>query len=388
MTDEQELFTAATFREYQEDFLERSNDDVHEHTGIVRDEKVSRALAIRATAYDPQETDRPDQMPAQSKDLRKHRAIRRVAGTETGREALENGDMATLKHLTGDTNQRADVSGIKAIGKVDDLITGPAPIIVLLGEMGAGKTDFAGLLGQRWDHHQPEDRLIGTNIQSLQEKTRWVDDDGDVRDGWIGDYGTLCEWVEQDGDPLDHAQRSKLFIGDEFSSAASGRGKQGYETAQKMAPLIYKIRKYGGAMIYIAHGERSIHPMMWRVGTIVKKTSKKKAVVADAIRGGQLADVEFEIDGIPPTDWRFNTKEASAWSWSEYGEETDEMDADEAARQTAIWTTIRCKEEGMANREVEKFVPYSREWVRTRWNEYHDEGKHSETLAKVEEVIG
>ncbi|SEQ02543.1 hypothetical protein SAMN04489841_1102 [Natrinema salaciae] len=26
------------------------------------------------------------------------------------------------------------------------------------------------------------------------------------------------EWGEQDGDPLEHSQRDKLFIGDEFSS--------------------------------------------------------------------------------------------------------------------------------------------------------------------------
>lgn len=63
------------------------------------------------------------------------------------------------------------------------------------------------------------------------------------------------------------------------------------------------------------------------------------------------------------------------------------MSADQVARQTAIWATIRCKEEGMANRDVAKFVPYSREWVRTRWNEYQKDGKHREKLAKVEEVI-
>ncbi len=387
MTDDQELYTTAQAREYQDGYHERDNRDVLSHGGIVRDEQVSRALSLRALHYDPLEAERPDKMPAESKDLQKHERIRLAEGTETFREAMQNGDMPTLKHFTGDTSQRADVSGIKAIGKVDDLITGPAPVIVILGEMGAGKTDFSGLLGQRWDDHQPEDRLIATNIQSLQEKTRWVDDDGDVQDGWIADYGTLMEWVEQDGDPLNHRQRPKLFIGDEFSSAASGRGKQGYETAQKMAPLVYKIRKYGGALIYIAHGEKSIHPMLWRVGTIVKKVSKKKAVVADSIRSGELADIEFEIEGVPPTDWRFATEEASDWSWSRYGDETDEMGADEAARQTAIWTTIRCKEEGMPNRDVAKFVPYSREWVRTRWNEYREEGLHAETLAKVEEVI-
>ncbi|USZ71997.1 hypothetical protein [Natronosalvus halobius] len=385
--DQQALYTTAQAREHQEGYSDRENREIHDHGGIVRDEHVSRALSIRSVHYDPLEADRPDKMPGQCKDLRKHRDIRMVEGTETFRQALENGDIPTIKHMVGDTSQRADVSGMKAIGKVDNLIDGPAPVVVVLGEMGAGKTDFACLLAQRWRDLNRSDSLLGTNIQSLEEKNRWVDDDGDVQDGWIPDYGTLMEWVEQDGDPLEHSQRSKLFIGDEFSSSASGQGKQGYETRMKMAPLVYKIRKYGGALIYIAHGERSIHPMLWRVGTIVKKVSQKKAIIADSISNAKLADVQGEIEGIPPTDFRYNTKEASDWSWSRFGDETDEMNADEAARLTALWTVIRCKEEGMTNRETAKFVPYSHGWVGSRWREYRDDGEHVDAISKVNEVI-
>ncbi|UTF52823.1 hypothetical protein [Natronosalvus rutilus] len=385
--DQQALYTTAQAREHQEGYSDRENREIHDHGGVVRDEHVSRALSIRSVHYDPLEADRPDKMPGQCKDLRKHRDIRMVEGTETFRQALENGDMPTIKHMVGDTSQRADVSGMKAIGKVDNLIDGPAPVVVVLGEMGAGKTDFACLLAQRWRDLNRSDSLLGTNIQSLEEKNRWVDDGGDVQDGWIPDYGTLMEWVEQDGDPLEHSQRPKLFIGDEFSSSASGQGKQGYETRMKMAPLVYKIRKYGGALIYIAHGERSIHPMLWRVGTIVKKVSQKKAIIADSISNAKLADIQGEIEGIPPTDLRYNTKEASDWSWSRFGDETDEMNADEAARLTALWTVIRCKEEGMTNRETAKFVPYSHGWVGSRWREYRDDGEHVDAISKVNEVI-
>ncbi|MCU4743383.1 hypothetical protein [Natronoglomus mannanivorans] len=387
MADDQDLHVMAEVREHQEHYGNRENREIHDHGGIVRDEHVSRALSIRDIHYDPLETERPDKMPGQAKDLREHQNIRRVEGTETFRTALENNDMATVKHMVGDTSQRADVSGLKAIGQVDELIDGPAPVIVVLGEMGAGKTDFACLLAQRWRALHESDSLLGTNIQSLEEKNRWVDDDGDVQDGWIPDYGTLMEWVEQDGDPLEHRQRSKLFIGDEFSSAASGAGQQGYQTRMKMAPLVYKIRKYGGALIYIAHGERSIHPMLWRVGTIVKKTSQKKAVIADSISNARLADIQGEIEGVPPTDFRYNTKEASDWSWSSFGDETDDLEASEAAKMTAIWTVIRCKEEGMTDRDTAKYVPYSHGWVNSRWNEYRNDGLHADTLDKVEEVI-
>ncbi|WP_254807400.1 hypothetical protein [Natronosalvus amylolyticus] len=385
--DQQALYTTAQAREHQEGYSDRDNREIHDHGGIIRDEQVSRAMSIRSVHYNPLRADRPDKMPGQCKDLEKHRNIRMVEGTETFRQALENGDMPTIKHMVGDTSQRADVSGMKAIGTIDNLIDGPAPVIVVLGEMGAGKTDFACLLAQRWRDLNRSDSLLGTNIQSLEEKDRWVDDDGDVQDGWIPDYGSLMEWVEQDGDPLEHSQRPKLFIGDEFSSSASGQGKQGYETRMKMAPLVYKIRKYGGALIYIAHGERSIHPMLWRVGTIVKKVSQKKAIIADSIRNAKLADIQGEVEGIPPTDFRYNTKEASDWSWSRFGDETDEMNADEAARLTALWTVIRCKEDGLTNRETAKFVPYSHGWVGSRWREYRDDGEHVEAIAKVNEVI-
>ncbi|MDF9747939.1 hypothetical protein [Natrinema salsiterrestre] len=56
-------------------------------------------------------------------------------------------------------------SGLKAIGKIDELINGPAPVIVVLGEMGAGKTDFACLLAQRWRTLHQENSLPGTNIR-------------------------------------------------------------------------------------------------------------------------------------------------------------------------------------------------------------------------------
>lgn len=387
MTDEQELFTAATLREHQEGHGHREP-DMHEWAGIVRDPQVSRYLARLEEVYDPRAADRPDKMPGRASELSGVRSIVRMASTEAVRDALDSGDYGGLKHLVGDSQQQADVSGIKAIEKVRDLVTGPAPVIVILGEMGAGKTDFAGLLGQIWKANQPSDALVASNVRTLRETTPWVGDGGDRRDGWIADFGELEEWVQQDGDPLDHLQRPKLFFGDEFSSEAGGSGKSGHLTRERMGPLVYKIRKFGGTLFYIGHGERSISPALWRVGKVVKKVSKKKAVVADGITAsGKLKDIEMEIEGIPPTDWRFDTNEASSWSWAKHGSDADEYEPDEAARDAAIYTAIRCKEGGLTNRKAAEYVPYSREWVGTRWREHRDEGMHEETLARVEEVI-
>lgn len=376
-TNQQALYTAAEYREHQEGQGHREP-AAHDHAGVVRDPAVSRFLAVLGNHYDPDAASvETREMPANAQDLEIVRRMRRVEGTETARAALENGDWPTLKHLTGDNARQADVSGMKAIEKLDEVVTGPAPVLVVLGEMGAGKTDFAGLCGQRWTRENPKG-VVGTNIRSLREK-----------DAYLSTYPDLIEWVEQDGPPLENDQQPKLFIGDEFSSSAGGGGRDGYETRQKMGPLVYKIRKYNGALIYIAHGEKSIHPLLWRVGKIVKKTDLKRAVVANRVQGDQLAGVEMEIEGIPQTDWTFRTGEPSSWAWERHGssEEGEEIEPDEAARQTAIYTAIRCKQVGMSDRDTADFVPYSHGWVNSRWEEYNEDVAHRETLDTVESVI-
>ncbi|QLG51087.1 hypothetical protein [Natrinema halophilum] len=387
MTDDNDVHVTAEAREHQDGFGKRENREVADHGGIVRDEQISRAMSIRSIHYDPTEADRPGAMPGQVQNLEKHEQIRMVEGTETFRKAMENGDIPSIKHIVGDTSKRADVSGIKAIGKIDELINGPAPVVVVLGEMGAGKTDFAGLLGQRWRALQGGESLVGSNIRSLQERDRWVDERGEVNDGWIPDYPTMMDWVKQDGNPLEHSQRPKLFIGDEFSSAASGTGAQGHETRKKMGPLVFKIRKYGGALIYIGHDESSIHPMLWRVGKVVKKVSQKKAIIADGVKNGQLTGIEGEIEGIPPTDWRFNTAEASDWSWSRSSDDGEPEMEEESVKMVSMWTMVNCREQGMSARETAEYVPYSHATVSNWLEEYDSGGEKADWVNNVEAAI-
>jgi hypothetical protein len=380
MADDNEIFTPAQFREHQDGFGVREP-DAHSHTGVTRDALVSRYLSVIESQYDPRAATRPGEMPGQAHRLDEVEQIRGMEATETARTALEAGDSPTLKHLMGDDKTRADISGMKAIGKIDQLLQSPAPVIVVLGEMGSGKTDFAGLLGQR-----ARDLLgietVASNIRSLKETDGWTDRDGRERDGFVPDYPTLKEWVRHEGNPLESEQSPKLFIGDEFSSHASGSGKAGYETRQKMGPLVYKIRKYDGMLIYIAHDESSIHPMLWRLGVIVKKTSKKTAVVADKVKNGELRDEMFEIEGVPPTDWRFRTEEASEWAWT-VGDDEEEPDPDEVAYDVAVWTVRECKRDGLSHRQTAAYVPFGKSWVGDRWEEIQD-GQHVAAMDRVE----
>ena len=385
MTDDNDVYTPAQYREHQDGYGVR-DPDAHPHAGVVRDEEVSRYLSVLSSEYGHGRGhfENPDRLPGRADELKEVERIRRIAATETARSALDTGDMPSLKHLTGDQQERADVSGMKAIQKVDEIITSPAPVIVILGEMGTGKTDLAGLVGQRAKHLLGVEQ-IASNVPSLQETTKWVDDGGEVRSGFVPNFGTLDKWVKQDGDPMENPQSQKLFIGDEFSSVGDGGGKAGYLMRKKMGPLVFKIRKYDGLLIYVAHDESSIHPLLWRVGVIIKKTSKKQAVVADSIKNGEIRDERFRIDGIPQTDWRYDTKDPAVWSWSET-EEEETPEPGSVAYDVAIWTVVRCKKDGMSNRETAKFVPYSHGWVGKRWNEYNVGGEHRDTISNVEAI--
>jgi len=382
MSDDNDVYTPAQYREHQDGYGVRDA-DAAPHAGIVRDPLVSRYLAVQAEHYDPEKADDPSKMPGQARDLREVQKIRGIEATETARSALENGDMPTLKHLTGDQNQRADVSGIRAIGQVDDILTAPAPVIVILGEMGMGKTDLSGLLGQRKVALNDGKTLVASNIKTLRETDEWTDQDGETRDGWVRDFPSFKEWMEQDGDPVHNDQTHKLFIGDEFSVSAGGQGKQGYQTQQKLAKAIYLARKYRVTLIIIAHGPRSVHPLAWRVGTIIKKTSKKSAVIAERIKQDRIAGKIAEIDGIPPTDWRFDTADTAPWSWSRSADSDEDPEPDEVARNLAIWTVRECKHDGLSHRETARYVPYAKDWVGDRWQEIQN-GQHQAAIDTVE----
>jgi len=379
-----DLYTPAQHREHLDRYGVR-DPDAHPHSGIVRDEQLSRYMAVVEECYDPTKADRPEEMPGQAKDLESMRRMRSIAATETTRAAMDAGDMQTLKHMTGNAGERADVSRMKAIEQLRTQMTGPAPMFYEWAEPGTGKSNFALLLGQLWKAEQPEDAIVASNIRTLEESDEWTDSDDEERDGWISNYGALDEWLKQDGDPMHNEQRPKLFIFDEASSNAGGSGQDGYDTKTKLGPLTYKIRKYGGSLIIIGHDGKDVHPLVRELGVCIHKEGLKDATFYEDVKNRRGRGELFSVTGIPETDWRYDDKEPTTWSWSS-SDDGEDVDPKSMTRRVAIYTVIAAKgaEPDKPNHEIAEFVPYSDEWVRKRWNEYQHDGEHRDVVGEVE----
>jgi hypothetical protein len=143
-----------------------------------------------------------------------------------------------------------------------------------------------------------------------------------------------------------------------------------------MGSLVFKVRKYGGALVVIAHDESNIHPLLWRLGIIVKKESPKKATIWKRVTNGELRGKVGEFEGVPPTDWRYNDKEASSWSWQETSDDSDEPPVAETdVKKVSMWTIAQEMEAGKSPRAIADIVPYSHQTVRNWYDEYEDGGE-------------
>jgi hypothetical protein len=376
MTDDNDVYTAAQAREYASGYLRRKPRDIWPHAGVVETPQVRRALSVLEAHYSPERAEPDEPMPARLEDTKLARMVVRNEGTETFSRALEHGDMATAKYFTGDSNQRADISGMQAISKLKSMVAKPATLIYIWAPPGSGKTDFSLLLAQLWSQAHPNGQ-VASNIRTLKDS-----------DEWIHRFGHLKEWMREDEQAvLEGGGRRKLMVFDEASSHASGRGKVGAEAAAKLGPMVYKIRKFGGSLIIIGHDGRDVHPMVREMATCINKTDLKTASVFESVKNRKGEGHIMDLEGIPPTDWRYNDKEATSWSWSEYATDEDEQEDGASPRDLAIYTAIKAKKSGLTNRETAKFVPYSRTWVGSRFREYNEDGEHHEILARIEGEI-
>lgn len=372
-------WAASESKDWKDGRHRRENKHVYAHAGEIRDRSSRRHVSIMKAAYERAHRRGwlEDGWPASFEETELYRERMGYHATEGFSERLADGDAAGIRHYVGSQKDEPDVSGIRVLRTLEDLIGSEAAMLYLFGHMGNGKTFFACLLAELWHGMMGEHAEIATNIRTLE-----------AADHWIADWPSLKEWMEEDEDTvLAGNQTPKLFILDEASSQASGRGKDGWDAATKLAVMCYKIRKYGGALIIIGHDGKDVAPAVRELCTACHKTGQKTAQFFRSVKNREGRDPLTEpLKGIPLPDksWQPNTNDLAPWSWST---DEEEIEDEQAFKDMAIWTIIKCRESGLSTRDTAEIVPYGKTTVGNVWKAYQEEGKHRDTVDSVEEVF-
>lgn len=301
--------------------------------------------------------------------------IREFHAAESVAHAVETGDASRMRHLVGSREPSADLSGLRTIKTLEEIVNRQPMLIYMIGVMGAGKTMFAGLLGELWEIENPNGN-IASNVRTLDSAE------------WLNEWGAVEEWAEEPEETVLAGEITpKLYILDEGSSVAAGHGEQGYLAQMRLGRFVLKMRKYGVDVIIIGHDGKDVIPSIRELAIICKKTGKKNAQFWQDVNNRKVRDpVTPELTGIPLPDraWQANTYDLANFFWDD--QDGNELSKD-AIKEAHLFTVIKGKEQGLTDRELAEFVPYSREWVRTRWKEYDEEGLHKNTVGNIEAVI-
>ncbi|MFP8952414.1 ATP-binding protein [Natrialbaceae archaeon A-arb3/5] len=391
-------WAASESKDWKDGRHKRENRHVADHGGIVKDSQTRRHLTVLRRVYERAysrewiDSEWPDEL--EETDLYQDRM--RYHETETFSDRLDRGELAKVRHHVGSQSDEIDVSGWHDIERIRDIVSDRHLRLYEYGEPGSGKTSAGCLAARHWLEQQREqghdDAYIITNIRTLageDESIIWVDNWADLKERV---YADMDDVLQENVSPV-------LFLFDEASSQASGGGKDGWETGQKLATLVYKIRKFGGAIIIIGHDGKDLHPAVRELCIVLHKASKKQARFYETITNrNPKQPITPEIEGWPDSKWTPNDKDPAPWSWSDG--QGDDSPADEnhiaredAFRELAIWTVIQAKtcsdgdppsNADVANQHL--YGSYSPEWVRQRWNEYQD-GEHGNVVADIQREI-
>lgn len=329
MTDP-DIPPSAAAREHSRGRIDAAPPEEFAHSGLVDDETARRLLSSIARYYDPvtaseylrEEHDReiyPEDLPDSYEDLDLYRRILRTHATDAAHQAVEEGNDVRLSYLTGKPDMSHDISGLGAIETLRErLIKTPAALNFIFGEPGSGKTNLALLLGELWTQEYP-DGEVASNIRTWSESDRW-----------IPRWPALDEWISSnlersDSGALLRAEGAdpQLFVFDEASSSARGGGKQGFETRDKMVPMLTKARKSNTSVIIIGHDGKDVHPSIRSMATIIERRRgevKRATLYEDVVERSGRNEI-MEIEGIPETSYTYDDKESSYWSWETQGED-------------------------------------------------------------------
>ena len=399
--EKEKWMASAEVREWTRGNKPQQPEEVHSHVGLVGDDRVRDLLSTLAQHYDPdvaaelagEEIEAAD-MPPRIEQTQLYRMLLQREGTETLTRAIHQGETQTQSFAVGDPAAQSDISGIGAIQELTDMLTTSAPIFYIFGEPGSGKTNFALLLAQLWAREHPDGEL-GSNIRTWEEA-----------DEWHPSYGHLRRWLDEQTKELPEGgitrredANPRLFVFDEASSHASGRGKAGAEAGKKLGPLVYKIRKANAGLIIIGHDGKDVHPAVRMLATVVQRNrgELKRADLYEDVKDREGRGKIVSLTGIPQTDYTYDDGEATSWSWDDLEDADDQQLTREQAQElaedmheqhlrrlaytlaTADWVEMTQREIGQTLGLAQRGEPYSQQWVQ-KWKQHYEKELGSDPL--------
>lgn len=294
MSDNSGYSAAALAEELKQDVEEDLRESVaHWWTPYIEDRGTLSLLNQLARSFDPAEHDELEKV--EDSEL-----FRDIFLNETGRtvqKAIQEQNLSAQSAVAGLNGSENDVSGTRRLLDVSEkLVDTEAYIGYIYGDMGSGKTDFALLLAELWERQTGG--AVGTNITTLEQ--------ADVE---IETFGALEDWLAGSGE--------KLFVFDEASSHASGYAGDAGSVTSKFRGLLREFRKRNANLLIVGHTGKDVHPDIRRLATdCIHKQGKKQAVFYESVEEGDGEGEKFDIEGIPATEWSFDTNEITTWSWS------------------------------------------------------------------------
>lgn len=311
----------AEAREYARGVLDVEHHDAHPIAGLVDDPDVRSMLAFMAEVYEPVE-----EMPRNFWDTDYAQEVLRQQGTEAIQTGVENGNSARLSYITGMPNYESDVSGLHAINQLADWLihSEQCKLIYLAALMGRGKTDLSLTFCEIIQDHYDRVRRSTDDETTIPEFAAnfHVNPTGDTEMRHIDNYDDLLEWGEQGS-----SEDVRWFIFDEASTELTAQsGGNAQDVAREFAPFVKKMRKNGINMIVIGHDRQDVHPAIRSIADFVDKTGLKTASFYAGIKQREPTGHLFDVEGIPPTSWEFDTNDTAEWSW---GDEIEADDPDE-----------------------------------------------------------
>lgn len=343
----------ATFREAREYALGRLDVDhrhVHPVAGLIEDDDVRQTLSVMADMYDPNQEEIDAGMPRDFWETKfAQRALRKHA-TDALDAAVRDGNRTQAAYLSGLPSYRSDVSGLHAINQLADWLvhSEQCKLIYLAALMGRGKTDLSLLMLEVvHDHYRRLERSVGDDgvtIPTPEFAANFhVETPQDVEQDVleISHFDDLLDWGEQ-GD----SDQERWFIFDEASTELTAQsGGNAQDVAETMAPFVKKMRKMGINMIVIGHDKRDVHPAVRSLADYVDKADLKTASFYAGISKREPVGHLFDVDGIPPTSWDFDTDDTAEWCWcqdeqdeiEDAGMTDDEFKREVARRGASLW---------------------------------------------------